>query len=186
MKQAIAELGADARPANPLLFVPALCSSGYTTFLPLDYCALDSCALSRPTHPNVSDLGARLLRSELTPPPVFRLAQWLILQATTEQSTFAAMICYHLSTYLKTQNHRPGLQRSLLRASWRLLKFTEVITFPQKIVPAGMALYWLARMWHDIDSTTDGRFWLGWATSLISVLLLLQVKFCDDVFPICN
>lgn len=49
-----------------------------------------------------------------------------------------------------------------------------------------MTLVWLAKMWNDVKGSADGRFWLTWATLLVSTLLLLQIKFCDDIFPICK
>ncbi|GAA5926640.1 hypothetical protein JCM10213_002408 [Rhodosporidiobolus nylandii] len=123
---------------------------------------------------------------ETKSPKFFRMAQYLILQATTEQTTYLAMVCYHISTYLRLQNHRPSLQKRLLKATWLLLSFTKVITFPQKIAPALFALYWLGRMWRSIDEMAWGRAWLGWSTIIISLLLLLQIKFCDDVFPLAD
>jgi hypothetical protein len=119
-------------------------------------------------------------------PKFFRLCAYLLLQATAEQSTYLAMACYHLATLLARQNYRPDHQRRLLRISLYSLRLTRIITYPQKLIPAVMALVWLAKMWDDVKGSADGRFWLAWATMLISSLLLLQVKFCDDVFPICN
>lgn len=54
------------------------------------------------------------------------MANWLILQATLEQSTYFAMACYHASTYLKTQAHKSNVQRILLKLSWMSLTFTKV------------------------------------------------------------
>ncbi|GAA6037021.1 hypothetical protein JCM8097_005512 [Rhodosporidiobolus ruineniae] len=119
-------------------------------------------------------------------PKFFFMAIWLLTQATTEQSTYLAMVLYHCSTYLRVQNHRPVLQKRLLKAAWVLLSFTKVITFPQKLVPAALSLYWLGRMWTSIDELAWGRAWLGFSTIIITLLLLVQVKFCDDVFPLCN
>ncbi|ORY88586.1 hypothetical protein BCR35DRAFT_329831 [Leucosporidium creatinivorum] len=119
-------------------------------------------------------------------PLFFTMANMLILQATTEQSTYLAMALFHSASALKLQNHLPHRQRSLIKASWAVLTFTKFITFPQKIVPAVLCLTVLGRMWNDIDGSAYGRWWLGWSTIFISILLLLQVKFCDDVFPICN
>ncbi|GAA5879713.1 hypothetical protein JCM8547_004833 [Rhodosporidiobolus lusitaniae] len=126
----------------------------------------------------------QLAAFETKSPKFFRLADWLLLQATTEQTTYAAMACYHLYTYLTVQSHRSRLSHSLLVLSSRLLNFTRLITFPQKILPAAFALYWLARMWHNIDDSAWGRTWIVWSTMLLSALLLLQVKFSDDVFPL--
>ncbi|GJN88335.1 hypothetical protein Rhopal_001300-T1 [Rhodotorula paludigena] len=87
-------------------------------------------------------------------PKFFRFAQWILLQATLEQSTYAAMVAYHLSNYLR------------------------------KVVPAAFALAWLGLMWNDIASVSWGRAWIGVCTSFVTLLLILQVKFCDDIFPL--
>ncbi|GAA5835762.1 hypothetical protein JCM9279_004640 [Rhodotorula babjevae] len=121
---------------------------------------------------------------ETKSPKFFRMAQYLILQATCEQSTYAAMVLYHLVTYLKAQEHRPTLQHRLLRCSHALLVFTKGVTWLQKFVPAAFALYWLGRMWTEIDGMGWGRAWLGWSTTILTLLLLLQVKFCDDLWPL--
>ncbi|KAK4056164.1 hypothetical protein OIO90_002895 [Microbotryomycetes sp. JL221] len=121
---------------------------------------------------------------ETRSPKFFRLANWLILQATLEQPTYVAMMCYHASTRLKLQQHRSNLQKLLLKISYVNLVLTKWITFPQKIVPAVMSLYWLGRMWNDIDDVVEGRFWIGWCLTLVVVLLVLQVKFCDDIWPL--
>ncbi|GAA6037025.1 hypothetical protein JCM8097_005514 [Rhodosporidiobolus ruineniae] len=119
-------------------------------------------------------------------PKFFFMACWLLCQGTTEQSTYAGMVAYHAYTYLRVQNHRPALQARLLKWAYALLWFTKWITFPQKLVPAAFSLYWLGRMWNDIDPMIWGRAWLGFSTAVIALLLVLQVKFCDDVFPLCN
>ncbi|GAA5992498.1 hypothetical protein JCM10908_000850 [Rhodotorula pacifica] len=117
-------------------------------------------------------------------PRFFRLAQYLLLQGTLEQTTYASMVLWHTSTYLRLQDHRPGLQRHLMKTAYHLMTVTKVITFPQKFAPAGFALYWLARMWRDIDGVAWGRTWIVWCTLLLTLLLLLQVKFADDAFPL--
>ncbi|GAA6001272.1 hypothetical protein JCM10207_007496 [Rhodosporidiobolus poonsookiae] len=117
-------------------------------------------------------------------PKFFRLAQWLILQATTEQSTYFAMACYHLSTYYRAQGSRPTARRRLLTIAYYALRFTRWITFPQKIVPAAFAFYWLARMWTEIDDMAWGKTWIIWCTTILSLLMVLQIKFSDDVWPL--
>ncbi|ORY88610.1 hypothetical protein BCR35DRAFT_263328 [Leucosporidium creatinivorum] len=119
-------------------------------------------------------------------PKFFRLCAYLLLQATAEQTTYLAMACYHSATLLARQNHRPDQQRRLLRISWYSLRISKFITYPQKLVPAIIALVWLGEMKRDVEGSADGRFWLAWATILIATLLILQVKFCDDIFTICN
>ncbi|GAA5947630.1 hypothetical protein JCM3775_001872 [Rhodotorula graminis] len=117
-------------------------------------------------------------------PKFFRLAQWLILQATTEQTTYAAMVAYHCYNYLRVQNHRPLLQRRLLVVTHKLLRFTRYITFPQKVLPCAFAVYWLARMWNEIDDKAWGQAWIVWCTIILSLLMVLQVRFCDDTWPL--
>ncbi|GAA6037036.1 hypothetical protein JCM8097_005519 [Rhodosporidiobolus ruineniae] len=131
-------------------------------------------------------LVGQLAVYETKSPKFFFMAIWLLCQGTTEQSTYAGMVAYHAYNYLRVQNHRPVLQDRLLRTAYALLWFTKCITFPQKIVPAAFSLYWLGRMWNDIDGLAWGRAWLGFSTIIITLLLLLQVKFCDDVFPLAN
>ncbi|KAG0659493.1 hypothetical protein C6P46_005130 [Rhodotorula mucilaginosa] len=114
----------------------------------------------------------------------FRLAQYLLLQGTLEQTTYASMVAWHMSTYLRLQDYRPNLQRRLLKAAYRLMTVSKVITFPQKFAPAGFALYWLARMWPNIDGTPWGRTWIVWCTLILVLLLIIQVKFADDAFPL--
>lgn len=96
------------------------------------------------------------------------------------------MACYHLSTYLRVQGIKPNAQRRLLATAWGSMVFTKFITFPQKLLPAGFAVYWLIRMWKELEVSAWGRAWLGWCLSLLIMLLTIQVKFCDDIFPICD
>jgi len=140
---------------------------------------------TKSAHLPLPPLGAPRL-SELTKlsplagPKFFRMAQYLILQATCEQSTcvalsrparrsfpfgrltlssrsYAAMVLYHLVTYLKAQEHRPTLQHRLLRWSHALLVFTKLITWFQKFVPAAFALYWLAKSASSSSSSSSSR-----------------------------
>ncbi|GAA5862870.1 hypothetical protein JCM3774_006669 [Rhodotorula dairenensis] len=117
-------------------------------------------------------------------PRFFRQAQYLILQGTLEQTTYAAMVAWHASTYLRLQGDRFILQRRLMRTAYYLMRVTKVITFPQKFLPAGFALYWLAQMWHDIDRAVWGRTWIVWCSVILALLLIIQVKFADDAFPL--
>lgn len=55
------------------------------------------------------------------------------------------MVAYHCYNYLRVQDYRPRLQRRLLVATHKLLRFTRYITFPQKLLPCAFAVYWLAR-----------------------------------------
>ncbi|BGP54105.1 hypothetical protein JCM8202v2_001679 [Rhodotorula sphaerocarpa] len=132
-----------------------------------------------------SDLLFGDLRPEYAFNPLFfRLAQYLLLQATLEQTTYASMTAWHLASWLRVQEHRPALQLSLMRAAARLMAVSRAITFPQKFVPAAFALYWLARMWHEIDAVAWGRAWIVWCTVILGLLLTIQVKFADDAFPL--
>ncbi|TKA55051.1 hypothetical protein B0A53_02526 [Rhodotorula sp. CCFEE 5036] len=117
-------------------------------------------------------------------PRFFRMAQWLLLQGTLEQTTYASMVAWHASTYLRLQDHRPNLQRGLMQTAYLFMSVTKVITFPQKFAPAGFALYWLTRMWHDIEGASWGRAWIVWSTLILLLLLVIQVKFADDAFPL--
>ncbi|KAK4049692.1 hypothetical protein OIV83_003967 [Microbotryomycetes sp. JL201] len=129
-------------------------------------------------------LAGQVCAYRTSSPKFFRLANWLTLQATLEQPTYFAMMCYHSTTYLRLQNSKTDRQQTLLKSCYRSLVLTKWITYPQKIVPAVMSLYWLGRMWNDIDHVSDGRFWIGWCLSLVVTLLILQIKFCDDIWPL--
>lgn len=62
------------------------------------------------------------------------MAQWLLLQATVEQSTYAAMAAYHYSKYLAVRGPDQKRQQiSFLGMSVKLLWFTRFITYPQKV-----------------------------------------------------
>ncbi|KAM0787048.1 hypothetical protein ACM66B_006313 [Microbotryomycetes sp. NB124-2] len=129
-------------------------------------------------------LAGQICAYKTNSPKFFRLANWLTLQATLEQPTYLAMVCYHAATFLRLQGSKEQLQRTLLKWCYRSLVLTKWITYPQKIAPAILALYWLGRMWNDIDHVSEGRFWIGWCLTLLVTLLLLQIKFCDDVWPL--
>ncbi|BGP60472.1 hypothetical protein NBRC10512v2_001782 [Rhodotorula toruloides] len=131
-------------------------------------------------------LVGQLAAFETKSPKFFRLAQYLILQATAEQTTYGGMVAYHLSKYYAVQDWRPRLQRRLLVAAHKLLVFTTWIAWPQKILPAAFALYWLGRMWNEIDHLPWGRAWIVLCTVILSLLLTLQIKFCDDAIPLAN
>ncbi|BGP60467.1 hypothetical protein NBRC10512_005588 [Rhodotorula toruloides] len=128
----------------------------------------------------------QLAAYETKSPKFFRFAQYMLLQATLEQSTYLAMVAYHISTYLRTQDHRPDLQALCVKAAHKLLVFTTWITWVQKMGPAAFALYWIGSMWRDIDGLGWGRTWLAWSTLILALLLLLQTKFCDDVKPLAD
>ncbi|GAA5971558.1 hypothetical protein JCM11641_000639 [Rhodosporidiobolus odoratus] len=129
-------------------------------------------------------LLGQLAAFETKSPKFFRMAQYLILQATTEQTTYLSMVFYHFYTYLRVQDHRPKVQRSLLRAAQILLNFTRWITFPQKMAPAAFAVYWLVRMWGEVDDVAWGKAWIICCTIILSLLMILQIRFCDDIFPL--
>lgn len=132
------------------------------------------------------------------------MAQYLLLQGTLEQTTYASMVAWHASTYLRLQDHRPNLQRRLMQTAYLFMTVTKAVTFPQKFAPAGFALYWLTRsecidyvyasgfglqvriltVWHDIEGASWGRAWIVWCTFVLLLLLIIQVKFADDAFPL--
>ena len=140
----------------------------------------------------------------LTPaaPRFFRMAQFLLLQATTEQLTYLAMVFKHYSSFLGLQGKQ---QTSALKLATVFMGWTRFITWPQKVVPVVFALYWSGRsesvsrlmgltlgpgltssvtslVWSALDEPGSlGQAWLGTSTALIVALLLLQVYFCDQV-----
>ncbi|KAK4332668.1 LOW QUALITY PROTEIN: hypothetical protein RTBOTA2_001371 [Rhodotorula toruloides] len=108
-----------------------------------------------------------------------RLAQWLILQATLEQAEYLALGCYHLSKYFSMQE-RPETARKMLRVAYRAMRVSSYVCWVQKFLPVGFAIYWLKRLWAEVDYLPWGRAWCGMATAVLSLLLILQVRFCDD------
>ena len=40
----------------------------------------------------------------------------------------------------------------------------QLITYPQKLGPAALALYWLGRMWRDLDHLPWGQAWIAICT----------------------
>ncbi|GAA6038023.1 hypothetical protein JCM8097_007504 [Rhodosporidiobolus ruineniae] len=120
-------------------------------------------------------------------PKFFFMANWLLLQATTGQILYCALICYPIYQYLRNQNHQPRLQRRLLHVTYGCLWVTKWILIPQKLIPAAFCLYWIARMWNDIDGLAWGRTWLGFAMIVITAMLGLQLfKLTDDFFSMCD
>lgn len=75
-----------------------------------------------------------------------------------------------------------GRQARLGEGTRKLGAFIDFSFIRQQVVPVAFAFYWSARMWTGIDDEMMGRFWLGWSTSLITILLILQVKFCDQIW----
>lgn len=68
-------------------------------------------------------------------PKLFRLCDWLILQATLEQPTYAAMALYHSATYLRLQDAKEQGFKRRLRLATGLMKFMRWFTWPQKVCP---------------------------------------------------
>lgn len=79
----------------------------------------------------------------------------------------------------------------------------KIITYPQKLAPMVFAVYWLIRstsplpqaniltdtssaVWNEAKESLWGRTWLGWCATLLFTLLILQAKFCDDLFPLAD
>ncbi|BGO89825.1 hypothetical protein NBRC10512v2_001783 [Rhodotorula toruloides] len=108
-----------------------------------------------------------------------RLAQWLVLQATLEQAEYVALGCYQLSKYYSIQE-RPETARKMLRVAYRAMRVSSYICWVQKFLPVAFAIYWLKRLWAEVDYLPWGRAWCAMATTVLSLLLILQVRFCDD------
>ncbi|BGP23031.1 hypothetical protein JCM10295v2_001924 [Rhodotorula toruloides] len=108
-----------------------------------------------------------------------RLAQWLILQATLEQTEYIALGCYHLSKFFALQD-RPEASKGFLRTAYRSMLVSSYICWVQKFMPVAFAIYWLEKLWEEVDNLPWGKAWCGLATTVISLLLVLQVRFCDD------
>ncbi|KAM0753809.1 hypothetical protein T439DRAFT_370603, partial [Meredithblackwellia eburnea MCA 4105] len=121
---------------------------------------------------------------ETQSPKIFRMAQWMLLQATTDQLMYLAMLFFHLSVYVRLQDIPNSSEHGLLSASWLTMVSSAALGFPLKLVPAGFGFYWLGMMWKEMSATGWGRFWLGWCTTLSGVLIVLQMYFCDQAFPI--
>ncbi|KZS90834.1 hypothetical protein SISNIDRAFT_488122 [Sistotremastrum niveocremeum HHB9708] len=112
-----------------------------------------------------------------------RITQWWILQASTEQATYFGMLCFHTSAYLQVLDSRPRLRQNLLVVASRSMTFASWIAYPQKFIPIGFAIYWLGRMWVELEKASAvGRFWLGWCTILLVALIIMQTWFCDESF----
>ena len=78
----------------------------------------------------------------------------------------------------------------------------QALGFPQKLVPAAFALYWLGKsegftspppidlikvsfkVWNELNETIWGRVWLGWSVTAFTLLLGFQLYSCDMAFPI--
>ncbi|BGP23030.1 hypothetical protein JCM10295v2_001923 [Rhodotorula toruloides] len=108
-----------------------------------------------------------------------RLAQWLILQATLEQAEYLALGCYHLSKYFALQD-RPDKAKTFLTTAYRSMVVSSYICWVQKFLPCGFAIYWLRRLWSEVDHLPWGKAWCGLATAVLTLLLILQIRFCDD------
>ncbi|BGO97929.1 hypothetical protein RTBOTA2_001370 [Rhodotorula toruloides] len=108
-----------------------------------------------------------------------RLAQWLILQATLEQTEYIALGCYHLSKFFALQD-RPDASKRFLKTAYRSMVVSSYVCWVQKFMPVAFAIYWLEKLWEEVDNLPWGKAWCGLATTVISLLLILQVRFCDD------
>ena len=87
----------------------------------------------------------RALSSSLFPPRAESRPLGPLQRLTPSSRSYAAMVLYHLVTYLKAQDYSPRLQHRLLKWSHALLVFTKLVTWFQKLVPAAFALYWLGK-----------------------------------------
>jgi hypothetical protein len=88
-----------------------------------------------------------LSRSYLSSPAEIkfsRLAQWLILQATLEQTEYIALGCYHLSKFFAMQDRRETA-KGFLRTAYRSMVISSYICWVQKFLPVAFAIYWLEK-----------------------------------------
>ncbi|KZS89149.1 hypothetical protein SISNIDRAFT_417307 [Sistotremastrum niveocremeum HHB9708] len=112
---------------------------------------------------------------------LFRLGQWWILQASTEQATYLGMLLSHMSNYHKLLGNHPNRQKHLLSWAARIMTFASWIGYFQKLVPIALTIYWLVRMWTELaEASALGRFWLAWCVMLLTALLIMQILFCDQ------
>ncbi|GAA5858222.1 hypothetical protein JCM5353_006528 [Sporobolomyces roseus] len=109
-----------------------------------------------------------------------RLANWMILQATLALPLYIGLGLVAVAKYYQAQNDRPVLQRKSLEWAHRSLQVATWSYMPTKIVPAVFSLYWLAQMWDDVSASKWGVVWIVFATSIIPLLLLLQIFVLSD------
>ncbi|GAA5931470.1 uncharacterized protein JCM15063_001477 [Sporobolomyces koalae] len=109
-----------------------------------------------------------------------RLANWMILQATLALPLYYGVSLLQLERYFRLQNYKPDMQKKALQWAYRWLQFMTWIYIPQKVVPAAFTLYWLGKMWKDVDHSAWGIAWLTCAIITIPLLLLLQIFVLSD------
>ncbi|GAA5821278.1 hypothetical protein JCM10212_006268 [Sporobolomyces blumeae] len=113
-------------------------------------------------------------------PLFFRLASWMLLQATLIIPIYIGLGLIQLQRYYQLQDYRPDHQNAFLRWAYYTLRLTSIVYIPQKVVPAAFCLYWLVKMWNDVKYNPWGVAWLVLATIVISLLLVLQVFVISD------
>ncbi|GAA5845645.1 hypothetical protein JCM5353_001249 [Sporobolomyces roseus] len=111
---------------------------------------------------------------------LFRLASWMILQATLILPIYIGLGLIQVQRYYQLQDYKPDEQKKYLRWAYQFLRITSWVYIPQKVVPAAFALYWLGMMWSNVKSSPWGIAWLVIATITISLLLVLQVFVISD------
>ncbi|GAA5947405.1 hypothetical protein JCM3765_001663 [Sporobolomyces pararoseus] len=113
-------------------------------------------------------------------PLFFRLATWMLLQATLIVPIYVGLGLIQVERYYKLQDYRPDLQHKSLAWAYQFLRVTSWVYIPQKLVPAAFCLYWLGKMWNDVKHSAWGIAWLVIATTTVTLLLFLQVFVISD------
>ncbi|GAA5882580.1 hypothetical protein JCM16303_002055 [Sporobolomyces ruberrimus] len=113
-------------------------------------------------------------------PLFFRLATWMLLQATSIIPIYVGLGLIQAQKYYQLQDYKDEDQKKFLGWAYKVLRFTSWIYIPQKLIPAAFCLYWLGRMWNDVKHSSWGIAWLVIATVTVTLLLVLQVFVISD------
>ncbi|GAA5931468.1 uncharacterized protein JCM15063_001476 [Sporobolomyces koalae] len=113
-------------------------------------------------------------------PLFFRLATWMLLQATLIIPIYVGLGLIQVQRYYQLQNYKPQDQLKFLGWSHKFLRVTSWVYIPQKLIPAAFCLYWLGKMWNDVKHSSWGIAWLVIATVTVTLLLFLQVFIISD------
>ncbi|GAA5882582.1 hypothetical protein JCM16303_002056 [Sporobolomyces ruberrimus] len=109
-----------------------------------------------------------------------RLANWMLLQATCAMPLYVGLGLLQAEKYLQVQDHKPHLQKHALKHAYSFLRVMKWGYLPQKVVPSIFCLYWLGKMWNDVEGSAWGIAWLACATITVPLLLFLQVFVLSD------
>jgi len=74
---------------------------------------------------------------------LFRLASWMILQATLILPIYIGLGLIQVQRYYQLQDYKPVEQKKYLQWAYQFLRITSWVYIPQKVIPAAFALYWL-------------------------------------------